>query len=82
MPLKKFAAYSKTLNNSEEWVVRAHDYDGDRVIGLENFRQLDECSLWDVFLKITEVAHKFVLHFPQYNLCLNFGKKWVGQHFG
>jgi hypothetical protein len=34
MPLKKFAAYSKTLNNSEEGVVRAHDYDGDRAIGL------------------------------------------------
>jgi hypothetical protein len=34
------------------------------------------------FFKLLKVAHKFVLHFPQYNLCLNFGKKWVGQHFG
>jgi hypothetical protein len=30
------------------------------------------------FLKITKVAQSFGLLFPQQNLCINFGRKWLG----
>jgi hypothetical protein len=36
---------------------------------------------WGSFQVITEIAHNFRLLFPKYRLCINFDKKWVGQHF-
>jgi hypothetical protein len=50
-----------------------------------NFRQIDYCLLWTVFLKITKVVGylcNFGLLFPQLRLCINFDKKGAGLHFG
>jgi hypothetical protein len=54
-----------------------------KVTRLGEIRQLSDCSLWVVFVKITEVAyiHNWAI-FPREKLCNNFYNKWIGLHFG
>jgi hypothetical protein len=53
-----------------------------RVTRLGEFSHIERLFPLGSFLKNTELAKIFGYFFPQISLCINFGKKWHGLHFG
>jgi hypothetical protein len=43
---------------------------------------MGDCLLWEVTLKITEIAHTYVLLFSLLMLCINVGKNVLGYILG
>jgi hypothetical protein len=47
-----------------------------------NFRPLDDCFLWTVSCKVQKLLAFLGHSFPQLRLYINFGREWIGLHFG
>jgi hypothetical protein len=68
------------LVNRDERQLLAHAMASDFSVA-----PMGDCLLWVVFINYAQRSSPsvcFMYCFPKHSLCNNFGKKWVGLHFG